>query len=89
MVRRIRSSAVGQAAISSSVRPQPEQMPRFTLQMLRQGDGTRLACSSGMAALFAVFPLSCKGGKQAQASVEKSDDVRFKAEAVGAVGGWP
>lgn len=48
MARRSESAAVGQAAISSSVRPQPVQMPRFTTQMLRQGEGTVLATSWGM-----------------------------------------
>jgi alkaline phosphatase D len=44
---RTASSASGQASISASVRPQPVQSPRFTLQMLRQGDGTAEATSSG------------------------------------------
>jgi hypothetical protein len=48
MARRSESGAVGQAAISSSVRPQPVQTPRFTTQMLRQGEGTELATSWGM-----------------------------------------
>lgn len=49
MARRSISGAVGQAAISSSVRPQPVQMPRATLQMLRHGEGTELAATVGMA----------------------------------------
>lgn len=48
MARRSESAAVGQAAISSSVRPQPVHTPFFTTQMLRQGEGTELATSSGI-----------------------------------------
>jgi alkaline phosphatase D len=46
------SGAVGQAAISSSVRPQPVHMPRETLQMLRQGEGTELAASCVIKSLW-------------------------------------
>lgn len=49
MARRSESAAVGQDAISSSVRPQPVHTPRFTTQMLRQGEGMALATSWGMA----------------------------------------
>lgn len=48
MARRSASAAVGQAAISSSVRPQPVHKPRATLQMLRQGDATTDATGFGM-----------------------------------------
>ena len=50
MARRNSSGAVGQAAISSSVRPQPVHSPFFTVQMFRQGEGTALATSSAISA---------------------------------------
>ena len=62
MALRSESGAVGQAEISSSVRPQPMQIPRATLQMLRQGEGTELATSWGICQAFGVFNLQWEEG---------------------------